>query len=61
MNKPVQDKRSTTRTGSVTPQLQVHTGVSAGESVEACMDNLEYWRNDYYNKCGYVYPYPYGS
>jgi hypothetical protein len=36
--------------GNNTPQFQVRTDLIAGESVEACMNNLEYWRKQYYNK-----------
>ena len=32
------------------PQFHVRTDLIAGESVEACMNNLEYWRKQYYNK-----------
>jgi hypothetical protein len=41
------------------PQLRVKSGVQAGASLSACMDKLNYWRNQYYNRCGYIPPYPY--
>jgi hypothetical protein len=40
------------------PQFKVRTGVSAGESVEACVNNLNYWRNELYKKCGLNKPAP---
>jgi hypothetical protein len=30
------------------PQLQVRTNVRGGESVDACMTNLDYWKKEYY-------------
>jgi hypothetical protein len=33
------------------PALQVRSGVTAGESVEACQRNLDYWRTAYQNQC----------
>ena len=33
------------------PQLRVRSGLSAGESVDACLNNLNYWRNEAYKKC----------
>ena len=36
--------------GNNTPQFHVRTDLIAGESVDACMKNLEYWRKQYYNK-----------
>jgi len=36
--------------GNDTPQLRVRTDLIAGESVDACMNNLEYWRKQYYDK-----------
>ena len=36
--------------GNDTPQFHVRTDLIAGESVDACMNNLEYWRKQYYNK-----------
>ena len=36
--------------GNNTPQFHVRTDLIAGESVDACMNNLEYWRKQYYNK-----------
>ena len=36
--------------GNATPQFRVRTDLIAGESVDACMNNLEYWRKQYYDK-----------
>ena len=36
--------------GNDTIQFHVRTDLIAGESVDACMNNLEYWRKQYYNK-----------
>jgi len=36
--------------GNDTPQFRVRTDLIAGESVDACMNNLEYWRKQYYEK-----------
>jgi len=33
-----------------TPQFHVRTDLIAGESVDACMNNLDYWRKQYYDK-----------
>jgi hypothetical protein len=41
------------------PQLQVHTALNAGASVESCMQDLKYWQNEYYKKCGWAVPVPY--
>lgn len=41
------------------PQFQVRTGVVAGASVEACQENLYYWQNEYYKRCGGQKPTPY--
>ena len=41
------------------PQFQVRTGVVAGASVEACQENLYYWQNEYYKRCGGPKPTPY--
>jgi hypothetical protein len=32
-------------------QLRVRTNMVAGESVEACMKDLDYWRNAYNERC----------
>lgn len=34
-----------------TPQMKLRTGLIAGESVESCQRNLEYWRNQLALKC----------
>ena len=35
------------------PQFQVRSGLVAGASLEACLQNLEHWQKEYYDKCGY--------
>jgi len=41
--------QSTNTTDAETkPQLRVRTHLRGGESVEACMNNLAYWQNEYY-------------
>jgi hypothetical protein len=40
-------------------QFQVRSGITAGASVQACLDNLYYWQNAYYQKCGGTKPTPY--
>ena len=39
------------KTSTEMPQLRVRTNLIAGQSVENCMDNLEYWRNTLESKC----------
>ena len=34
-------------------QVKVRTGLVAGASLDSCLQNLEYWQKEYYNKCGY--------
>jgi len=34
------------------PALKVRSGVSAGASLDACMKNLNYWKNAYTKRCG---------
>ena len=36
--------------GDNAPQFHVRTDLIAGESVDACMKNLDYWRKQYYDK-----------
>ncbi len=36
--------------GNKSPQFHVRTDLIAGESVDACMKNLDYWRKQYYDK-----------
>ena len=36
--------------GNEPPQFNVRTDLIAGESVDACMNNLDYWRKQYYDK-----------
>ena len=38
------------------PQIRVRSNLSAGESVEACLNNWNYWRNLAYKTCGYPKP-----
>ena len=38
------------------PQMRVRCDLSAGESVDACLNNLNYWRNEAYKKCGQSKP-----
>ncbi len=35
-----------------TPQLKVRSSVSAGASLQNCLQNLDYWRNQYHKMCG---------
>ena len=41
------------------PQFQVRSGIIAGASVESCLEDLYYWQNQYYKKCGGAKPVPY--
>jgi uncharacterized OB-fold protein len=46
------------------PQLRLRSDLAAGESVDACLNNLDYWTKTLETKCakkgsGYVPPYPY--
>jgi hypothetical protein len=34
------------------PALRVKSGLSAGASLNACMKNLNYWKNAYTERCG---------
>jgi hypothetical protein len=36
---------------NVVPQMRLRTGLIAGESVEACQRNLDYWRKQLEQKC----------
>jgi hypothetical protein len=38
------------------PQMRVRSNLNAGESVEACLNNWNYWRNEAYKACGYPKP-----
>ena len=42
-----------------TPQFQVRSGITAGASVQSCLEDLYYWQNEYYKKCGGTKPTPY--
>jgi hypothetical protein len=41
------------------PQFQVRSGIIAGASTESCLEDLYYWQNQYYKKCGGAKPVPY--
>jgi len=45
------------------PQFQVRSNLVAGESVEACLKNVDYWQKAYIDKCAkqgvIVTPVPY--
>lgn len=47
-----QKRKTTSIPKSHVPQLQVRSRVVAGYSVEACLRNLNYWRDQYYKMCG---------
>ena len=32
-------------------QFKVRTNLAAGESVEACLKNLDYWKKEYDKRC----------
>jgi hypothetical protein len=58
------DKQKTeksTRQQPIQPasQLQVRSGVIAGASVQSCLEDLYYWQNEYYKRCGGTKPTPY--
>lgn len=38
------------------PQIRVRSDLCAGESVDACLNNLNYWRNEAYKKCNQKKP-----
>jgi hypothetical protein len=33
------------------PQFQVRSNIVAGESVDACLNNVAYWQKQYVDKC----------
>jgi len=53
------EKSTELRAAQPAPQFQVRSGILAGASVEACQENLYYWQNEYYKKCGGAKPTPY--
>lgn len=53
------DKSTELSTAQPAPQFQVRSGILAGASVESCLENLYYWQNEYYKKCGGTKPTPY--
>lgn len=59
MDKQRSDKKEERRMAQPAPRLQVRSGVVAGASVDACLENLYYWQKEYYNKCGGPKPTPY--
>jgi hypothetical protein len=59
MDKQNTDKRTGQGVVQPAPQLQVRAGVIAGASVDACLENLYYWQNEYYKRCGGTKPTPY--
>ena len=59
MDKQKIEKRTEQRTVQHAPQFQVRSGIVAGASVESCLDDLYYWQNEYYKKCGGTKPTPY--
>jgi hypothetical protein len=52
MNEQKREKSTEPRKAQPSPQFQVRSGIVAGASVESCLDNLYYWQNEYYKKCG---------
>jgi hypothetical protein len=46
------NNRQTMKKELKVPQLRVRCDLSAGQSVEACVNNWNYWRNQAYKKCG---------
>jgi hypothetical protein len=59
MNQPKTEKCAEQSSARPAPRLQVRSGVTAGASVDACLENLYYWQKEYYNKCGGQKPTPY--
>ena len=46
------------------PQIRLRTDLTSGASVQACLNDLDYWTKTLETKCakkgsGYVPPYPY--
>jgi hypothetical protein len=41
----------TNKTRHHVPQFQVRSNLIAGESVEACLKNVDYWQKQYIKKC----------
>jgi hypothetical protein len=59
MDEQKKEKSTEQRMVKPAPQFQVRSGVLAGASVDACLENLYYWQNEYYKKCGGAKPTPY--
>ena len=39
------------KTNKNTPQFRVRSTLIAGESVDACLNNVDYWQKVYVDKC----------
>ena len=50
------NNRHTPKVKSKVPQIHVRSNLSAGESVDACLNNWNHWRNQAYKKCGQSKP-----
>lgn len=59
MNVQKSKKSTGARPVQPAPQMQVRCGLSAGASVESCLQDLYYWQNEYYQNCGGAKPTPY--
>jgi len=59
MDKQKTEKSTEQRTVPPAAQFQVRSGILAGASVQSCMEDLYYWQNEYYKKCGGPKPTPY--
>lgn len=53
------EKNTERRPAQPAPQFQVRSGISAGASVESCLQDLYYWQKEYYQNCGGPKPTPY--
>ena len=45
-----------TKNDNQVPQMRVRSNLSAGESADACLNNLNHWRDQAYKKCGFPKP-----
>ena len=59
MDMQIADKLAEPRKAQPAPQFQVRSGIIAGASVESCLEDMYYWQNQYYKKCGGPKPVPY--
>ena len=48
MNQTKQQEPVKSPNSNTEPQLRVKTSLRSGQSVDACMRNLQYWQDDYY-------------